>query len=109
MKKKLIRRVIIPLLFAVTLVFYSAKIAYEFYQVKKEIMEKSYNAYAIQYGVYTNPKTLEKNLANLDNYVVSLEDGKYYIYLAFTTSYKNLSKMFTIFYLFSYKIFSKIL
>ena len=93
MKKKFIRGVLIPLLLAVVLGFYGAKIAYEFYQVKKTINQRSYNAYAIQYGVYTNPKTLEKNLKNLDNYVVSLEDGKYYIYLGFTTNYKNLSKM----------------
>ncbi len=93
MKKKLIRGVIIPLLFAITLGFYGAKIAYQFYQVKKALNERTFNAYAIQYGVYTSPTTLEKNLANLDDYVVSLEDGKYYIYLGFTTDYNNLSKM----------------
>jgi len=93
MKRKLIRSVIIPLLFAVVLGFYGAKIAYQFYEVKQTVTEKSYNAYAIQYGVYTSSETLNKNLANLDNYVVSQEDGKYYVYLGFTTSYKNLNKI----------------
>jgi len=93
MKRKLIRSVIIPLLFAVCLGFYGAKIAYGFYQVKENVNEVSHNAYAIQYGVYTSADTLKKTISNLDNYVVSLEDGKYYIYLGFTTNYKNLSKM----------------
>lgn len=91
--KKLIRSVIIPLLFAVALGFYGAKIAYEFYQVKKEVTTRTFNAYALQYGVYSNANTLEKNLANLDDYVVTQEDGKYYIYLGFTTNYKNLAKI----------------
>ena len=29
----------------------------------------------------------------MENYVVSLEDGKYYVYLGFTTDYSNLSKI----------------
>ena len=87
------RSVIIPLLFAVCLGFYGAKIAYEFYEFKSVVSEVSHNAYAIQYGVYTNPETLTSILSDLDNYVVSLEDGKYYVYLGFTTDYKNLSKI----------------
>ena len=93
MKKKLVRNVIIPLLVAVVLGFYGAKISYEFYQVKKTVSEVSHNAYAIQYGVFTNADTLKKNLSGLENYVVSQEDGKYYIYLGFTTDYKNLNKI----------------
>ncbi len=93
MKKKLIVNVLIPLLIAVILGFYGAKIAYEFYQVKKTLGERSYNAYAIQYGVYTNPETMKKYTKDLEDYVVTLEDGKYYIYLGFTTNYKNLKKM----------------
>jgi len=93
MKKKLIRSVIIPLLVAVCLGFYGAKIAYGFNQVKQTVSEISHNAYAIQYGVYKDPSTLENTLSGLDNYVVSLEDGKYYVYLGFTTDYSNLSKI----------------
>lgn len=93
MKKKLIRSVIIPLLFAICLGFYGAKIAYGFYQVKEKVTEVSHNAYAIQYGVYTNADTLTKNILEVDDYVVSFEDGKYYIYLGFTTNYKNLNKI----------------
>lgn len=93
MKKKLFKNVIVPLLFAVCLGFFGAKIAYEFYKVKEVVSEVSHNAYAIQYGVYTNPETLTDMLDNLENYVVSQEDGKYYVYLGFTTNYKNLAKI----------------
>ena len=93
MKKKFLRGIVIPLLFAVCLGFYGAKISYEFYKLKDVITEVSHNAYAIQYGVYTNPETLTSILSDLDNYVVSMEDGKYYVYLGFTTDYKNLSKI----------------
>lgn len=93
MKRRFLRGVVIPLLFAVCLGFYGAKIAYEFYRLKSTVVEVSHNAYAIQYGVYTNPDTLTGILSDLDNYVVSLEDGKYYVYLGFTTDYKNLSKI----------------
>lgn len=91
--KKIIKSVIIPLLFAVVLGFYGAKIVYGFNRVKKTISEISHNAYAIQYGVYKDPSTLEKTLSSLDDYVVSLEDDKYYVYLGFTTDYSNLSKI----------------
>lgn len=107
MKRKLIRSVIIPLLFAVCLGFYGAKIAYGFYQVKQSIEEISHNAYAIQYGVYTSADTLNKNLSNLDNYVVSQEDGKYYIYLGFTTNYTNLSKIKNIYESMGMDIYTK--
>lgn len=93
MKKKLIRSVILPLLFAVFLGFYGAKITYDFYRIKENVTKVSHNAYAIQYGVYTSADTLNKNISDLDDYVVSLEDGKYYVYLGFTTSYKNLNKL----------------
>lgn len=93
MKKKIVKSVIIPLLFAITLGFYGAHIAYQFYQVKKEIDKRSFNTYAIQYGVYTDEKTLKDKLKELDDYVVSVEDGKYYVYLGFTTDYDNLGKM----------------
>lgn len=93
MKKRLIRSVIIPLLVAITLGFYGAKIAYDFYQVKKTIRETDYNAFAVQYGAYTSIETLKKGLEGIDNYVVSTEDGKYYVYLGFTTNPDNLSKI----------------
>lgn len=93
MKKKFFRSILIPLLFAVFLGFYGAKIVYGFNKVKHNVSSVSHNAYAIQYGVYTNADTLNKTMAGIDNYVVSMEDGKYYIYIGFTTDYKNLSKI----------------
>ena len=93
MKKKFLRSVVIPLLIAILLGFYGAKIAYGVYQVKESLSEVSHNAYAIQFGVYTNADTLTKNFSNLDDYVVSMEDGKYYVYIGFTTDYSNLSKI----------------
>ena len=91
--KRVLRSVVIPLLVAIVLGFYGAKIAYGFNRVKETVSEISHNAYAVQYGVYKDPSTLEKTLSDLDNYVVSLEDGKYYVYLGFTTNYSNLSKI----------------
>lgn len=107
MKKKFLRSVLIPLLFAVVLGFYGAKIAYGFYQTKRENSKNSYNAYAIQYGVYSSHETMEKNISNLDNYIVSLEDGKYYIYLGFTTDYNNLLKLRQFFEKKDLKVYSK--
>lgn len=91
--KKIFKTVILPLLIACLLGLAGAKITYSFYKIKKDITETEFNAYAVQYGVYTSPKTLEKTLKNLSNYVVTQEDGKYYIYLGFTTNYNNLSKI----------------
>ena len=93
MKKKFFRSVLIPLLFAVLLGFYGAKIVYGFNRVKQSVSNVSHNAYAIQYGVYTSADTLNKTMSNIDNYVVSMEDGKYYIYIGFTTDSKNLTKI----------------
>lgn len=93
MKKKFFRSVLIPVLFAVLLGFYGAKIVYGFNRVKQSVSNVSHNAYAIQYGVYTSADTLNKTMSNIDNYVVSMEDGKYYIYIGFTTDSKNLTKI----------------
>ena len=93
MKNKFLRSVVIPLLIAAVLGFYGAKIVYGFNKVKTSVSSLSHNAYAIQYGVYTSADTLKKTISDIDNYVVSMEDGKYYIYIGFTTDSKNLSKI----------------
>ena len=79
MKKKFFRSVLFPLLFAVLLGFYGAKIVYGFNRVKQSVSNVSHNAYAIQYGVYTSADTLNKTMSN--------------IYIGFTTDSKNLTKI----------------
>lgn len=51
------------------------------------------NIYYIQYGVYTSKETALNNVNNIESYIMSESDEKYYVYLGITTNYDHAVKI----------------
>lgn len=89
MKKK----IVIPIIISVFLGCISAKLVYNGHKLKAESTSVNYNSYLLQVGVYNDKETLDKALANLNDYIVKEEDNKYYVYIGITTSKENANKI----------------
>lgn len=87
MKKKFL----LPFFLAILVGFVFAQAVYKEYMIQTENI--SFNTYILQEGVYTNKEALDKHLKDIDKYILYEEDGKYYVYLAFTTSLNNVNKL----------------
>lgn len=87
MKKKFL----LPFFLAILVGFVFAQAVYKEYMIQTENI--SFNTYILQEGVYTNKEALDKHLKGIDKYILYEEDGKYYVYLAFTTSLNNVNKL----------------
>lgn len=58
-----------------------------------EYLDDDGNIYYVQYGVYTSNEAALSNSMNLDNYIISENDDKYYVYIGITTSYNTALKI----------------
>lgn len=47
----------------------------------------------ITYGIYSSKDSMEKECSNLKSYIYSIENDKYYVYLAITKNELNLEKL----------------
>ena len=83
---------IFPLILAIFIGFFSAKIVYGLYSDKNTTF---YNSYFLQWGVYTNKDSMNKTLKekSIDSYIVVEEDKKYHVYVGITTSKDIASKI----------------
>lgn len=91
MKKKFL----LPFFLAILVGFVFAQAVYKEYMLQSETI--TFNTYILQEGVYTNKETLDEHLKDLDKYILYEEDGKYYVYLAMTTSLNNVNKLKSIY------------
>ena len=51
------------------------------------------NIYLLQYGSYTNEEVMNENIQRLDNYIVYLNDDKYYVFVGASTFYENAMRL----------------
>ena len=76
---------------------------YESMQALKEV-EK---VYFIQQGVYSNYNNMVKNTEKLEAYTYEKIDGKYYVYVCFTTNKENINIIEEYFKSLNYSIYAK--
>ena len=78
---------VFPILIAILLGFFSAKIVYGLYNPNESLF---YNSYFLQWGVYSNKESLDKTLKEkkLDSYLIIKENKNYYVYVGITTDKK---------------------
>ena len=83
---------IFPIIMAILLGFFSAKIVYGLYSPNNSIF---YNSYFLQWGVYSNKESLNKTLKEkkIDSYLIVEENDKYYVYVGITTDKKMAEKI----------------
>lgn len=83
---------IFPLILAIFIGFFSAKIVYGLYNDKNTTF---YNSYFLQWGVYTDKDNMNKTLKenNVNSYIVIEEGKKYHVYVGITTNKDIASKI----------------
>ena len=86
------KNIIIVITIGILTGYMFGKIIYKDYQGLEYIKDDG-NIYYVQYGVYTSNEAAISNSINLDNYLISLNDDKYYVYLGITTSYNAALKI----------------
>lgn len=70
-----------------------------FYKKYKEEqnLEKEYNSYLLQLGVFDTKEDMDKELLGIDDYIVIEKNKKYYVYLGVSTKKKNVAKLQEVF------------
>ena len=84
----------ISLAIAVGAVF--GNIFYNKYE-KEQSLEKEYNSYLLQLGIFDTKEDMNKELLEIDDYIVIEKNNKYYVYLGVSTNKKNVTKLQEIF------------
>lgn len=69
-----------------------SKLIFSSYE-SEQVMISSGNIYLLQYGSYINKEVMNENIKKLDNYFISLNDGKYYVYIGGYTNINTANKM----------------
>ncbi|MDD3392235.1 MAG: hypothetical protein PHE54_01695 [Bacilli bacterium] len=75
------------------LLFYYVINQYQNKQALSPVFSEQESAYFIQYGVYSSMESMQKNTLNLTDYIYSVIDNKYYVYLAITKDEDVLDKL----------------
>lgn len=84
----------ISLAIAVGAVF--GNIFYNKYE-KEQSLEKEYNSYLLQLGIFDTKEDMNKELLEIDDYIVIEKKNKYYVYVGVSTNKKNVTKLQEIF------------
>lgn len=65
--------------------------------VNEQNLEKEYNSYLLQLGIFDSKEDMEKELLGIDDYIVIEKNNKYYVYLGVSTKKKNVAKLQEVF------------
>ena len=58
-----------------------------------KVVNSGYELYFIEYGIYDSASDMEKETINLENYIYSENEGKYYVYIGITEDKENANKI----------------
>lgn len=70
-------------------------------------IQKSANLYFVQVGVYSKIENMKSAMENIESYIYTEQDGKYYVYIGITGNEENLQKLKGYFEKQSYNIYIK--
>lgn len=71
-------------------------LVYKKYEEEQNI-EKEYNSYLLQLGIFDTKEDVEKELLNIEDYIVIEKNNKYYVYLGVSTKKDNVAKVQEVF------------
>ena len=57
------------------------------------VFKNSEKIYFVMYGIYSSKDEMEQSCSNLKSYIYSLDNDKYYVYLALTKNLENFNKL----------------
>ena len=65
--------------------------------VNEQNLEKEYNSYLLQLGIFDNEEEMNKELLGINDYIVIEKNKKFYVYLGVSTEKKNVAKLQEVF------------
>ena len=89
--KKYLLTIIVSLLIGFLLSFYMIK-EYDKTDIFP-VFNESETAYLIQQGVYSSMESMQENTTHLTDYIYSVIDNMYYVYIGVTLDSNNISKI----------------
>lgn len=60
---------------------------------KEQQLEKEYNSYLLQLGIFDNKEEMNNELFGIEDYILIEKNKKYYVYLGVSTKKKNVAKL----------------
>lgn len=90
--KKYLPSIIIALICALMM----TKIIFDQYDDKeniKTIFNSETIVYLVRVGIFSSMESMEKNCLNLNYYIYSIQDDKYYVYVGITENIENYNKI----------------
>ena len=91
-------KLIIPITLSIFIGSYLGFLLFKQYKTTSQsVFYETTPIYFLQQGVYTKKESMQENTKNLTDYIYSLEDGQYRVFVGITTSRENADKIKTIF------------
>ena len=94
----MIKKVLIPLVLSLTLGFSFGIIIYNQYKNNSEsVFSENIPIYFLQQGVYSSKESMEENTKNISDYIYSVENNQYKVFVSINTNFDNAKKIKQIF------------
>lgn len=91
-------KLIVPITLSIFIGSYLGFLLFKQYKTTSQsVFNETTPIYFLQQGVYTKKESMEENTKNLTDYIYSLEDGQYRVFVGITTSMENANKIKKIF------------
>lgn len=76
-------------------IFFGGILGHLFYgkYEQEQNLDKEYNSYLLQLGIFDSKESMEKGLDDIDNYMVIEKNNKYYVYLGISSNKDNANKL----------------
>lgn len=90
------KKYIFPIFLSVIVGFFTAQFMFNQYSDKEPlypVFNQGENLYFIQQGVYSSLESVKENLKSFNNYIYTVINSKYYVFIGITKSSEVVSKM----------------
>lgn len=90
------KKYVTPIFLALLVGFFLGKFMFNQYDDKQmltPVFSSGENIYFIQQGVYSNLESVKENLKSFNNYIYTIINSKYYVFIGITKNEENLQKM----------------
>ena len=90
------KKYMFPIFLSIVVGFFTAKFMFNQYGDKETltpVFNQGENLYFIQQGVYSSIDSVRENLKNFNNYIYTIINSKYYVFVGITKNQEIVSKM----------------
>lgn len=90
------KKYIFPIFLSIVVGFFTTKFMFDQYSNKEiltPVFNQGENLYFIQQGVYSSVDSIKENLKNFNNYIYTIINSKYYVFIGITKNQEIVNKM----------------